>query len=66
MADVGLRALHYSHLEVYGVADDVHFSRLQVIEQVTAVPILVPDGILILRKPLVHVLLIVHVAFLHS
>ena len=65
-ADMSLRALLNAHFQVDAVADDVHFGRLQVVEQVTVVPVEVAHGVVVLRESLVHVLLVVDVAFLHA
>ena len=66
MADVSLRTFLDAHLKVDGVTDDVHLCRLQVIEQVTVVPVVVAYGVFILRESLVHQFLVVDVAFLHA
>ena len=54
-----------AHLKVDGVADNVDFRRLEIIEEVTVVPVGVAHSVLILRKAFVHVGLVVHVTFLH-
>ena len=66
MADVSLSAFDNPHLKVDRVAHDVDLGRLQVVEQVTAVPVLVAHGVLVFRQSLVHQLLVVHVALLHA
>ena len=55
-----------THLEVDGVAYDVDLGRLQVIEQVTIIPIVVANGVIVLREALVHELLVVDVTLLHA
>ena len=66
MADVSLVALHDTHFEVDRVADDVYLCRLQVIEQITIVPILITHGILIFRESFVHEFLVIDITFLHA
>ena len=65
-ADVSLLSFEDTHLQVDGVAHDVHFRRLQVIEQVSVVPVEVTHGIIVFRQSLVHQLLVIHVTFLHA
>ena len=66
LVDVGLLSLHDSHLEVYGVADDVHLCRVEAVEDVSVVPVHVSDGILVLAEAFVYELLVIHVALLHT
>ena len=65
-ADVSLLSFEDTHLQVDGVAHDVHFRRLQVIEKITVVPIVVAHGIIVFRQSLVHQLLVIHIAFDHA
>ena len=55
-----------AHLEVDTVADDVHFNRIDLEEQIAVVPIFVTHGIIVLRKSFVHQFLVIHIAFLHA
>ena len=66
MTDMSLCTLLDTHLQVDAVANDVDLGGLQLIEQVTVVPIVVADGILIFRQALLHQLLVVDIAFLHA
>ena len=66
MADVSLCALGDTHLKVDAVADDVHLDRVVVIEQVTIVPIVVANGVLVFREAFLQLLLVVHVTLLHT
>ena len=66
MIDVSLRSFLNTHFQVDAVAHNVHLSRLEIIKDVTVVPIVVTYGILVFGKSLVHVLLIVDVALLHA
>ena len=59
-----LLSLEDTHLEVYRVANDVHLGRLQVVEQVSVVPIHVAHGILVFGESLAQQLLVIHVALL--
>jgi len=61
-----LLSLVYTHLQIDGVSHDVHFRRLQVIEEVTVVPVVVSHGILVFAQSLVEQLLVVDVALLHA
>ena len=65
MADVRLLSLIDTHLQVYGVADDVHLCRSKTIEDVSIVPIFISDGIVIARKSLLEIGLVVHISLLH-
>ena len=60
-----LLSFHDAHLKVDGVADDVNLGRLQVVEQVTVVPISIAHGIIVLRQTLVQILLVIHIALFH-
>ena len=66
MADVCLCALLDAHFEVDGVAYDVYLNRVEVVEQVTVVPVVVTHGVVVLREAFLHLLLVVDVAFLHA
>ena len=66
MVDVGLCALCDAHLEVNAVAHDVDLCRLQRVEEVTVVPVVVAHGIIVLGETFVHELLVVDVALLHA
>ena len=55
-----------SHLEVDGVADDVHLGGLERVEDVSVVPIEVANGVVVLNKSLFHELLVVDIALVHS
>ena len=61
-----LRSLEDTHLEIDTVADDVHLRWLQVIEEVTVVPIEIAYGILVLAQSFLQQSLVVDVAFLHT
>ena len=65
-ADVCLLSLADTHLQVNGVAHDVDFGRVQLIEQITIVPVEVAHGIVVFGESLVHQLLVVDVAFPHA
>ena len=66
MAEVSLLTLIDTHLQIDAVANDIDFRRLQVIEEVAVVPIVVANGILVLRQAFVELFLIVDVALLHA
>ncbi len=66
MTEVGLMVLRDAHLEVDTVADDVDFSRLKIIEEVTVIPVEVAHSIVIGSESLVEQLLIVNVTLLHT
>ena len=66
MADVSLRSLGNTHLEVDGVADDIDFRRVEVIEQVSVVPVGITHGILVLGESLLEQLLVIDVTLLHA
>ena len=55
-----------THLKVDGVAYDVHLCGLQVIEEVTVVPVVVAHGILIFAKSFVQKFLVIYVTLLHT
>ena len=61
-----LRTFLNTHFEVDTVAYNIHFGRLQTIEEVTVVPIAVAHGIFILCESLVEKFLVVHVALAHT
>ena len=63
---MGLCTLLDTHFQIDTVTHDVHLGRLQLIEQITVVPIVVTDGIFILLQSFVHQLLVVDVTFLHT
>ena len=65
-ADMRLRSFKYAHLEVDRVAHDVHFSRVELIKQVSVVPILITYGIVVFREAFLHQLLVIHVTLFHS
>ena len=62
----GLVVLSDAHFEVDGVAVDVHFNRVEVVEHISVVVIHVSDAIVVLVQTLVEKRLIVDIAFLHS
>ena len=64
-ADVGLRSFCDAHLQVDAIANDVHFDGVELIEQITVVPVGIAHGVLVLGESLVQVLLVVDVALLH-
>ena len=66
MADVCLYAFGDTHLQIDAVTHDVHLGRLQLVEQVTVVPIQVAHGIVILGEAFVEQFLVVHITFLHA
>ena len=61
-----LRSLGDTHLQIDGVAHDVHLGRIQVIEQVARVPVSVTHGIVVLLQTLLQELLVIDVALLHA
>ena len=65
-ADMCLLSLEDSHLQVDGVAHDVHLCRLQVIEEVSVVPVVVAHGVLIFAESFAEQLLVIHIALLHA
>ena len=65
-AEVGLRSFGDAHLQVDGVAHDVHLGRVDAREHVAVVVVVVTHGILVLQQSLVHELLVVDVALLHA
>ena len=66
MTDVSLLVFGYTHFEVDRVAYDIHLCRVEAIEQITIVPIVVAHGILILRESFVQLLLVIYVTGLHT
>ena len=66
MADMSLCTFLDTHLEVDRVAYDVDFSRFKVIEQVTVVPIVVANGIVVFLQAFVELLLVINITFLHA
>ena len=65
-ADMSLRTFRDTHLQIDAVANDVHLDGVELIEQITVVPIGITHGVFILCESLVEVLLVVDVAFLHT
>ena len=63
--DTCLLSLSDTHFKVNRVADNIHLCWLQVIEEISIIPISITHSILILWKTLVQVSLVVHVALLH-
>ena len=61
-----LRTLEYTHLEVDRVAHDVHLCRVERVEEVAVVPVVVAHSVLVFGESLVHKLLVVDVALLHA
>ena len=61
-----LSAFLNAHLEVDGVAHDVDLDGIEVIEQVTIVPIVVTDGVIVFPQALVEQLLVIDVTFFHA
>ena len=57
--DMRLRALRDAHLQVDGVAHDVHLRGVETVEDVSGVPIVVAHGVLILREAFVEEFLII-------
>jgi len=66
VGNMRLRSLEDTHFEVDAVTDDVDFSRLKLIEEVTIVPVFVADSVVILRQTLVEELLIIHISLPHA
>ena len=64
-ADVSLRSFGDAHLQIDAIANDVHFHGVELIEQITVVPIGITHGVLVLGESLVQVFLVVDVALLH-
>ena len=64
--EVGLRTFRHTHLHIDGVVVDIDFHGLDVREHVTVVVIVVTSGIIVFFQTLVHVLLVIHVTFLHA
>ena len=55
-----------THLQIDGVTYNIYFGRLQVIEQITIIPVIVTHGIFIFSEAFVHQFLIVDIALLHT
>ena len=66
MADMCLLSLTDTHFKVDAVAHDIHLCRVELIEQVTIVPVVVTYGIIVFRQALLHEFLVVDVATLHT
>ena len=66
LIDMSLRTLLDTHLKVDGVAYNIDLGRLQVVEQVTIVPVVVAHGIFVFRQTLIHQLLVIDVALPHA
>ena len=64
--DARLRTFLNTHLNIDRVAYDVYIHRLKVVEYVTVVPVSVAYSILVQREALVHELLVIDVAGLHT
>ena len=60
-----LLSFNDTHLKVDRVTDNIYLCWLQVIEEVTIVPISIAHSIFILWKTLIHVSLVIYVALLH-
>ena len=58
--------LNDAHFQVYGVAHDIDLCGMQLVKEVTIVPVVVAHGILIVYKSLVEQLLVVNISFLHA
>ena len=66
MAQMGLCTFLNAHFQVNGIAYDVHLNRIEVVEQVTIVPIVVANGIIVFLQAFVHLFLVVDVTFFHT
>ena len=66
MVDVCLRTLEDTHLEVDRVAHDVYLCRVERVEEVAVVPVVVAYSVLVFGESLVHKLLVVDIALLHA
>ena len=61
-----LLALKDTHLQIYGITHDIHFCRLQVIEQITVVPVVVAHSIVVFGESFVHQFLVIDVTLVHT
>ena len=66
MRYVCLWSLHYAHLKVDAVAYHVHLHGVELIEQVTIIPICVAYGIFILSQSFLQQSLVIHVTLVHT
>ena len=64
--DMRLRSFLDTHFKVDRVANDIHFRWIQVIEQVSIVPIVITYGIFVFHQTLVEQLLIIYVSLTHT
>ena len=65
MVQTGLRAFHDAHLQVDGVAYDIHFHGVDVREDVTIVIIVVAGCVIVFFQALVDKFLVIDVTLLH-
>ena len=63
---MSLRTLRDTHLQINAVANDVHLDGIELIKQITVVPIGIAHSIFVLGESLVQLLLVVDVTFLHT
>ena len=65
LVDSGLLSFHDAHFQVDGVTFNVHFHRVEGVEQVTVVIVQVTDGIIIAHQTFIEQFLIIYVTTLH-
>ena len=61
----GLRPLEDTEFQIYRVAVDIHFHRIQPVEHISVIVIKITHGILVGRRALLQFRLVVYVSFLH-
>ncbi len=66
MRDVRLRSFLYAHLEVDRVSHYIYLHWLQVVEQITVIPISITNSILVFSQTLVKQFLVIHITLLHA
>ena len=62
---MSLRSFCDAHLQIDAIAHHVHFHGVELIEQITIVPIGITHGVLVLGEALVQMLLVVDITLLH-
>ena len=66
MTDGSRFTFHNTHFQVNGVTVNIDFHRIQVIEYITTVVIVVTDSIFITVQTLIHQLLVIYISFFHT
>ena len=62
---MSLWTFSYTHFKVNTITNDIYFRRIKTIEEISVIPILITNGILIPRKTLTKQFLVIDVTLLH-